>query len=90
MEIDLGTQQQEYEQPHDESGRHDKVIEFLCLSLRHLEPERILVSNHDAEHKNGHEAARLQAVGREIGADHHHERHDRRIFRKEGQTFVRD
>ena len=65
-----------------------KVVEFLCLSLRHLEPERILVSNHDAEHKNGHEAARLQAVGREICADHRHERHDRRIFRKKGPTFV--
>ena len=63
LEIDLSAEQQEYEQPHDERGRHDEVVEFLCLSLRHLEPERILVSDHDAEHENSHEAARLQAVG---------------------------
>ena len=63
---------------------------FLRLARFHLEAERFLVSEHDAEDKDRHEPAGLQAVGGEIGADDGHQRHHRRIFREERPSFMRD
>jgi hypothetical protein len=37
-----------------------------------------------------HEAARLQPVGGEIGADHRHQGHHRRVFHEERPALVRD
>ena len=81
-EIDLGAEQDENEQPHDERGGQHIFVELLRLAGLHPEAERFLVAEHDAEHKDRHEAAGLQAVGGEIGADHRDQRHDRARIRR--------
>src|SRR5262249_1062172 len=89
-EIDLSTEQYENEQAHDERRCRHIFFEFLCLARSHFYPERALVSEHDAKDENRSEPARLQPIGREIGADDGHDRHYRRIFFKECPPFVRD
>ena len=56
----------------------------------HLEAEGFLVAEHDAEHEHRHEAAGLQAVGGEIGADHGDQRHDRGVFGEKCHLLMRD
>ena len=89
-EIDLRAEQNENEQPHDERRGQHIFLELLRFAGLHLEPERLLVSEHDAEHENRHEAAGLQTVGREIGADHGDQRYHRRIFGEEGPFLMAD
>ena len=63
---------------------------FCCSPGSICEAERILVADHDAEHEYRHEAARLQIVGGEIGADHRDQRHHRGVFGEEVPALMRD
>ena len=59
-EIDLGAEQDENEQAHDEGRGQHKFVELLRFARLHPEAERLLVAEHDAEHEYRHEAAGLQ------------------------------
>ena len=63
---------------------------FCASPASIVKPKRFLVAEHDAEHEHRHEAAGLQAVGGEIGADHRDQRHHRRVFGEERPAFMRD
>ena len=62
----------------------------LCCSRPHFETKRIFISDHNAEHEHRHEAAGLQPVGSEIGADYGHKSNHRRVFGKKGPALVSD
>src|SRR5215831_21370888 len=49
-----------------------------------------LVSEHDAEHENGHEARGLQSARGKIGADDGDQRHDGCIFGEHGPALMCD
>src|SRR5262249_25643600 len=86
--IDLCTEEDEYEQAHDEGGGRDVLIKFVCLTSVHAEAERIFVSEHHAKDEHGHEPARLQTIGCEIGPNHGHQCHHWCVFGEECPSFM--